>query len=379
MCHASKVFRDMMAAAEKKAVAEGIRFFAQGQNAKKEKKREHNGTIDQTPVMIVGRRTNYEFDQGGRSLFWGKPSFYEVFDRDQTCGTSHDLMMMSYDGTLMDEYAVDYFIFTPGAIDWSKFPPYLVGNVAYDQALIGHARRAGTVLIDATNSVHAFHMTGRDGNSAGHQNRNDGVIEYNRNLWAEDGFADGMRDRPEDDDKAARPWVCVDLSCCTHSMFYTREYKLAIATTPINATAADIARGAKLRSREDINIHTAKNEEADTSMGPVFKSPCGAAIGWLTEKHVASAPSWSDRLFFRDLADAGERFPLVTEALDFGFLLHATQRCSAKSRMVMNRPILGDWASDPAAAASVWCVTVHFIHQNQSDLIISRRGEESRQ
>jgi len=50
---------------------------------------------------------------------------------------------MAAEGELMPEYAIDYFIFTAGAIDWSNFPEYLVGNVAYDQALIGHARRAG--------------------------------------------------------------------------------------------------------------------------------------------------------------------------------------------------------------------------------------------
>ena len=127
------------------------------------------------PMMIVGRRTNFLFEQNiaGR----GAKGFHDMFDREKTCAASHDFLMMAAEGELMAEYAVDYFIFTAGAIDWAKFPPYIAGNVAYDQALIGHARRSGSVVLDTTNTVHAFHMTGAAGNLAGHT-RGKGVKEY---------------------------------------------------------------------------------------------------------------------------------------------------------------------------------------------------------
>ena len=51
------------------------------------------------------------------------------------------------------------------------FPRYLVGNVAYDQSIQALARTAELVTIDASDTIHAFHQTGEDGNGAGHIGR----------------------------------------------------------------------------------------------------------------------------------------------------------------------------------------------------------------
>ena len=67
----------------------------------------------------------------------------------------------------MGANSCDYFVFTPGAFDWETFPKFIVGNVAYDQAILGYARRAGLAMIEATDMIHAFHQTDEDGNAAG--------------------------------------------------------------------------------------------------------------------------------------------------------------------------------------------------------------------
>jgi hypothetical protein len=303
------LFRDMMATAERRAVAAGIPFYGYtngdiifaedltltlehiraamgaGFFAAHHITKEEHDTTGHKPMMILGRRTNFQFDtaHAAADSAGGSEKFHELFDRSKTCAVSHDYLLMARHGELMPEYAVDYFIFTAGAIDWSSFPEYIVGNVAYDQALIGHARRAGTVVIDATNTIHAFHQTGSDGNKAGHK-RQAGVKEHNQNLWRQDGFSNGMQDRPAGDDKVLHPHACVDITCFTHSTIFTAEYQLAIATKP--------------------NDHLSKEQLPDDQA--FFRSPCKAAAGFLT-------------------VGSEERYPLVSEALDFALLLHVAQ------------------------------------------------------
>ena len=98
-------------------------------------------------------------------------------------------------------------------------------------------------------------------------------------------------------------------------MIFTSEFKLAIATKPSEHLKAE--------------IHG--TDEKDM----FFKSPCGAAVGWKR--------------------GGEERFPLACEALDFGFLLHAAQRCSVVNKKTMDKPVQGDWAKD-LSAASAACV-----------------------
>jgi hypothetical protein len=48
-----------------------------------------------------------------------------------------------------------------------QFPEYIVGNIAFDQAVISIAVREGVHIVEATDTIHAFHQTGPEGNSAG--------------------------------------------------------------------------------------------------------------------------------------------------------------------------------------------------------------------
>ena len=79
--------------------------------------------------------------------------------------------------------AIDYFIFsTDSRIDWTSLEDWIVGNVAYDQYLIKYALEAKLNIIDATDTIHAFHQTGSDGIAAG-RNRSHDIKVHNQELW----------------------------------------------------------------------------------------------------------------------------------------------------------------------------------------------------
>jgi hypothetical protein len=126
------------------------------------------------------------------------------------CDLSQDFFHMAKEGDLMLPWSCDYFIAVPGTFDWcaapseccqllplllpppaaaacchlllrcltcmpallylsrthnimhrATFPEYIVGNIAYDQAVISIAARQGVHLIEATDTIHAFHQTVR--------------------------------------------------------------------------------------------------------------------------------------------------------------------------------------------------------------------------
>ena len=69
-----------------------------------------------------------------------------------------------------------------GAFDWDTFPDFIVGNIAYDQSMPALANKHGVTMVDATDTIHAFHQTGPDGNGAGHI-RSKAPKDHNWRLW----------------------------------------------------------------------------------------------------------------------------------------------------------------------------------------------------
>jgi hypothetical protein len=57
--------------------------------------------------------------------------------------------------------ALLYLSRTHNIMHRATFPEYIVGNIAYDQAVISIAARQGVHLIEATDTIHAFHQTVR--------------------------------------------------------------------------------------------------------------------------------------------------------------------------------------------------------------------------
>lgn len=123
-------------------------------------------------VMIIGRRTNVNFTKHAGMVNHEKP-----------CVLSERLLVMAKDGIPMGVNAIDYFIFsTDSRIDWASLEDWIVGNVAYDQYLIKYALDAKLNIIDATDTIHAFHQTGSDGNAAGRTRSHD-IKVHNQELW----------------------------------------------------------------------------------------------------------------------------------------------------------------------------------------------------
>lgn len=102
-------------------------------------------------VLLVGRRTNVHYH--GQIL----ASDTEV----QTLAASH--------GKLFQADAQDYFFYSRGVQNLSSIPDFVVGRRAYDNWLVDHAfHNANIVLIDASRTILALHLTTGDGNKAGH-------------------------------------------------------------------------------------------------------------------------------------------------------------------------------------------------------------------
>ena len=129
-------------------------------------------SISRRGVMIIGRRTNVNFTEHAGMVNHQKP-----------CALSEQLLLMAKDGIPMGVNAIDYFIFsTDSRIDWNNLEDWIVGNVAYDQYLIKYALDAKLNIIDATDTIHAFHQTSSDGNAAGRTRPHD-IKVHNQELW----------------------------------------------------------------------------------------------------------------------------------------------------------------------------------------------------
>lgn len=73
----------------------------------------------------------------------------------------------------MQEKALDYFVYSRGAMDWATVPGLVIGRVGYDNWLVDYATHLGLDTLDASHTVLAVHQAGVDGSKAGHKARPD--------------------------------------------------------------------------------------------------------------------------------------------------------------------------------------------------------------
>jgi hypothetical protein len=100
-------------------------------------------------VAVASRKT---FLLGGR--VWNTAIRSEI---NFSAGWQDDLRsVVASNGRLRHIASCDYFVFNKTL--WGKLPPYALGRVGFDNALLFRARSRGSWLIDATDAVMAVHQ-----------------------------------------------------------------------------------------------------------------------------------------------------------------------------------------------------------------------------
>ncbi len=116
---------------------------------------------DDTPILIIGRRTNVV-------------NVTEQESRD----ASNLSTIAKKRGKLFMTLAEDYFITSP-SFPWADIPGVVIGRRAYDNWIVLNSCKNNHTVIDATGSMLALHLTTKDGNFEGSKRQN---ANYNWNL-----------------------------------------------------------------------------------------------------------------------------------------------------------------------------------------------------
>jgi hypothetical protein len=94
------------------------------------------------PFLVVGQRSNIDITE-----LLDFPHGWEERLRNRA----------AREATLFAVTGLDYFLFPTGA-DFMKLPPFAVGRPGWDNWLLGHTRRCGVPLINATEAILALHQ-----------------------------------------------------------------------------------------------------------------------------------------------------------------------------------------------------------------------------
>ena len=76
-------------------------------------------------------------------------------------------------------YAIDYFIIAYNRFIWDKIADIVIGRIGYDNYLVYKAIKHDVPVVDATKTILTVHLTGSDGNYAGHQHKETNNFNWN--------------------------------------------------------------------------------------------------------------------------------------------------------------------------------------------------------
>ena len=134
----------------------------------------HATSLPHAPILITGRRTNFEFPIN-RTV--NKIINISVIEKMRALGS------------LFRSDAEDYFFFTRD-FPWHNITRLVIGRPGYDNYLVAMARRLNVTVIDATHTLTAVHqMAPKEGNEAGSKN-SDG--NYNKDVIGKFNYYDGL-------------------------------------------------------------------------------------------------------------------------------------------------------------------------------------------
>ena len=119
--------------------------------------------------LIIGQRTNVPLR--GRDLW-----------------NTSDVTKAAKEGQLFVTGALDYLILAHNQFVWDQVRDVVIGRPGYDNYIVVLALNNNLSIIDATETILALHQTGKDGNTAGEQNKDN---RYNHKVLGNFDFSRG--------------------------------------------------------------------------------------------------------------------------------------------------------------------------------------------
>eukprot|EP00041_Stephanoeca_diplocostata_P019605 m.425728 g.425728 ORF g.425728 m.425728 type:complete len:712 (-) comp21347_c0_seq3:229-2364(-) len=137
----------------------GVLDFIQGKLAK--------GLLKKK-IVVVGKRLNVDsaIDNADDVIELAKTQ--DVMQRRTRLRNLLVKMSRKRRNRWMTNLAEDFFFYTPGTFDWETMPNYVIGRVGWDSFVTQWVLDKEDIdVIDVSKLLHAAHLTGSDGNSAG--------------------------------------------------------------------------------------------------------------------------------------------------------------------------------------------------------------------
>ena len=119
-------------------------------------------------LLVVGHRLNVNGTQVAESLRLlqmadSAKHHGAKLESTYRCGTARLLAMLAAVGVEQAEDAEDYVLIRAGSFDYRTFAAWAVGTTSWDNFVVSNAVDLGLTVVDASDTLHAFHLTGKDG------------------------------------------------------------------------------------------------------------------------------------------------------------------------------------------------------------------------
>ena len=257
-------------------------------------------------LVVIGHRLNVNGSQ--IAGYWRHRSQTRT---SGACASASLFARMATAGVQQAEDAVDHVIIRDGSFDYNSWATWVVGTTSWDSFVVSHAIDSGAAVVDVSDTLHAFHLTGDDGAHAGRRPRP--AKKANQRLWQ-----DYLAERHSQDhiSKPPRPHEpCKYIHCAQ----YFTGWK-APAAEPTGLAGQQVTMTISKLSRP---LHTTRIATAPVMGAPFHWSPppearSGTDMGWMmwqaTERAPVAAASTPSLNFA--LHGAGELMPNAPNAFD---------------------------------------------------------------
>ena len=183
-------------------------------------------------TLVIGRRTNVLL--GNDSLLYLPENVTKLAKRR---------------GQLFQTNAEDYFLIAFNNFPWHRIRDVIVGRPAYGNYLVGMAIKLNVTVVDATATLLAFHQTDKDGNYAGHRNKDGG---FNRISIGQFNYGMGVTTSAKYATRYANDTVCNRTTVIVEGRYRART----VATRSLNHQVASANSTNSSRIRQVVSTPT---------------------------------------------------------------------------------------------------------------------------